>query len=310
MGHLTTGIISRVWFIAETNYGGGVAGIKYAKTPAPAVDSLASVNVMSSTGNYKAKKFKRKRWTAPGVALGKGVLFTKNVEFPEVEFTYALQTLADPFFVASKGGTKGTTGTSFMLQVSVPDETEAATIKYYNLFGCQITSYNVKGGFDTDDPPLVTVKFICFDMVLSANAGADLAQTGVWPTGVINEWDDMAVDLDGDTIDQLKSIDLNIINKYNEIKVGGSGTFTKIDSVLVDKTIEYKIEFFKDIAELLIDTFTEAINLFIATWTDGTNTLSVTNCYSDEDNYMQIENTEAKAMEYSITVKSGDSVFT
>lgn len=313
MGHLTTGIISRVWFIAETIYGGGdsnVAGadVKYAMKHPDAAGNLASVNVLSANGSYKAKKYKRNRWTAPGLVLGRGVLHTQTLEFPEIEFTYALQgTGADPFFTTAKGGTKGTLGTSYMFQIAVPDETEVGTTKYFNIFGAQLLSYSVDGAFDTTVPPLVTVKFKCFNMAV--NTGT--VQTTAWPTGTIKKWDEFTVTLDADPITQLKAFTMTLTIELNETSVNGSSSFTKIDTNINDLTLEFKVDFYTDAADLLQDTITEAINLIVAAWTDGDgNTLSVSDCYVDEDNYLELDNTDINTMEYSITVKSGDSVFT
>ena len=306
MGH--TNALTRVWFLEEANYAGGHAGDEYEMAHPTAADALTSVNVLSGNGKYKGKEFKRARWTAPGIALGKGLVFNKTVEFPEIEFTYALQGTADPFLTAANPAAtaKGTVGKSYIMQIAVPDETEGVALKYYCLFGCQITSYSVDGSFDTDTPPLVTVKFSCYD--LAVNTGT--VQTGVWPVGTVDEWENMVVTLDSDAITELSKFTLTVTLEYNDIKVGGSGTFAKVKPMINDQKLEYKVSYFVDTADLLVRTFVEALVPFPVIWTDGTQILTVTNCYVDTDNYLEVDNKNINVMEYESTIMSGDSAFT
>ena len=295
-----------IWYEAETNYAGGDnAGAEYSET-GPNADDFTRVNYLAGDVKLKGKEFKRNRVKAPAMGLGKGIVVTTGAEFPEIEFSYYLQTAADPFKAVAVGGTEGAEGTSYIFQVIVPDPASETTTLVYNIFGAQLTSYSVTGSIDNDKPPRVTVKFACYSMVI--NAGT--AQTAVLPVTTINEWDDIIVTLDADPIIELKEFTLTILNKFTEIGSGRNSSFNKFKPLLKDKEFEYQVKFFNDVAGLMQDKFTEALNAFTCIWTEGTNTITVTECYVDSDNYLEYAGDDIIEVEHNLTIKNGNSVFT
>ena len=296
----------KIWYQAETNYAGGdAAGAEYSETQ-PDTDDFTRVNYLAGDLVLKAKEFKRNRLKAPGIGLGKGKVVTTGAEFPEIEFSYYLQTAADPFKAVAVGGTEGGAGTSYIFQIVIPDPDESASTLVYDIFGAQLTSYSITGSINNDKPPRVTVKFTCYSMVL--NTGT--AQTGALPSGIINEWDDMTVTLDSDVIDELKDFTLTITNEFTKIGSGRNSSFNKFKPLLLDKLLEFKVVMFKDAATLLLDKITQELNSFTSVWTDATNTITVTNCYVDSDNFGKYTGDTIKEVEHEITIKNGDSVFT
>ena len=78
----------------------------------------------------------------------------------------------------------------------------------------------------------------------------------------------------------------------------------------MDKILEYKVTFFKDAAALMTDTITEAINSFTSIWTDGTNTITITECYVESDNFGDYTGDDITEVEHELTIVNGNSVFT
>lgn len=296
----------KIFFKDETNYGGGDAGAEFSETGPTAVNALTRVNFLAGNVKLKVKTFKRKRLKAPGIGLGKGILITTGADFPELEFSYYLQTLADPFKALAVGGTEGAAGTSQIFQIVIPDPDESVTTLIFNIFGAQLTSYSVKGGISDDIPPMVTVKFSCYSMVISG--GGTEIQTGTIPTGIINEWDDIIVTLDADPILELVSFALTILNKFTESKSGRNSSFAKFKPLMVDKELTYEVVLYKDAAALMLDTITEALNHFTSVWTEGTNTITVTECYVESDNLGDLRGDDISEVEHTLTIKNGGTL--
>ena len=302
---MKTNTDTALFYQAETNYGGGDnGGAEYAETH-PNADDFVRVNFLAGPIKIKAKSFKRSRLKAPGDGLGKGRVVTVGADFPDIEFSYYLQTAADPFKATTVAGTEGTAGTSYIFQAIIPDPDESGATLVYNIFGAQLTSYSITGKIDEDKPPRVTVKFSCYSMVI--NTGT--AQTATLPAGIINEWDDIVVTLDTDVIAELDEFTLTITTTFTKTKSGRNGSFDKFKPLLLDRLFEYKVSMYKDTAALMLDTITEAINSFTIIWTEGTNTITVTNCYSDGDNLGDITGDDIDEMLYEITIKNGASAF-
>ena len=302
---MKTNTLVKLYYNVSDNYAGGdAAGAEFAEAD-PTADDLVRVNYLAGDIKIKAKSFKRVRLKAPGDGLGKGRVVTVGAEFPELEFSYYLQTAADPFKAIGVAGTEGTEGTSHLFQVVIPDPSEAAATLVYNIYGAQLTSYSINSKVDNDKPPVVTVKFSCYSMVI--NAGTP--QTGTIPVGIINEWDDIVVTLDADVIAELEEFTLTITLKYTTAKSGRNGTFDKFKPLLVDRLFEYNVKMYKDAAALMRDTITEALNSFTVIWTEGTNTITVTNCYSDTDNFGDFAGDDITDVLNEITIKNGASAF-
>ena len=152
---------------------------------------------------------------------------------------------------------------------------------------------------------MVTLKFSCFDVEIDTGT----QQTDALPAGVINEWDDIVVTLDADPITELTAFTATITLEYTKPGSGRNSTFARFKPLLADKTFEYKVSFFSDAAALLSDTITEALNTFTCIWTEGTNTITVTECHVEEDDFLEYKGDGIDSVEYTLTVVSGESVY-
>ena len=303
---MKTNTLVRVYTKIEANYGGGDAGILFAKAFPAAVAGFLAMNHFAGNIKVKSKSFTRKRIKGPGTGLGTGKVITNGVDFPEIELSYYLQTAVDPFKADAVGGTEGSEGTSRVLNIVIPDETEAATTKTYCCFGAQLTSYAINN--TVPEEPVVTVKFTCYDISVDPTP-IDMSAVAI-PTGVINEWDDVVVTVDGDVITELSDYTLEIKNIFGTAKPGKNSTFDRFIPLLKDKEFDFKIKMSKDSAAILQDTITQAVNSFTAIWTEGTNTITVTNCFNDSDDFLEYAGDAIVDQFYTVNLKNGESVFT
>jgi hypothetical protein len=296
-----------IYVQAETNYAGGDnAGVKYSQTD-PNADDFTRINLLAGDVKWNPKKFERGMIAPPGLLLGTHKVWTKGAIFPDFEFSYHLQTAADPFKADAVDQTnRGGPGTSYIFQVVIPDPEEGGSALVYNIFGAQLKKYVITDSMQADKPVFVTVSFTAYSIVV--NGGT--VQTAALPSGTLNQWDDVTITLDGDAITELKDYTLTIENIYGSDNSNGrNSSFSKFEPLLSDKTFELQATFLLDSAGIMFDTLTEALRTFTSIWTEGTNTITVTNCHVESDNSLEYPGASVENVEYNVTIVGGESVY-
>jgi len=191
--------------------------------------------------------------------------------------------------------------------VANPSDDGADTYLWYNFFGCQLTHHSITANYGEGDPPIVTVKFICYGMAEALEAQR---QTTATPTTVVTEWEDCTLTIDGKAITEAKSYTWTTTREFSA-RAPVSPSFVQRDPRLLDMKLELQVEFYNDEAGLMqYETVAALTQDLECDLTDGTNTLNVTNCYVDNTNFMEGSSDDLQEESYTVTLISAESVFT
>jgi hypothetical protein len=302
-----TNNVLRVFYKAETHYAGGDGGAAYSHTHATATTGYTSFPFLAGIVNLGGKKWKRNRLKCPGLGLGKGQMLSNKPEYKDLVIEYYIQG-ADPFLLLLDDGTEGSKPASYTLNMVIPDATEAGTSKTFTAFGAELKSYECIGETSGDNPPTVKITFDVEDVIEDAGP-TDFAAVAI-PVTAVQEWEDFIITLDGDAILELKSFNFKIDNILTEAGSGYNGSFGKFQPIYKDRILELEVGLYKDAAAIMYDKYTQAINSFTSIFNNGLQTVTITNCYVDDDNGLDSDGKEVKEAEYKITVKNGDSTIT
>jgi len=305
---VTTNTELAICFLEEDNYAGGfTGGAAYSETVCPTtLTTYTRMNYLAGDVKLGAMKYKRNRVKAPGIGLGKGLMVTTGVEFPDIEFSYYIQGAETDFGDDAVGMTEGTIGTSYTFNVTVPDPSGTST-SVFTVYGAQLKSYKIEGTMDNDKPPFVTVTFSAYSIKEEG-----IAATGIptLPVTAVSEWEDMAVEIDTVPITELKSFSMEIKITYVEVGSGRNSTYAKFSPLLKDKELTFKIEFYKEEGVILNDLITAVINDDVGCELITENeTFLITNCYMSENNFPEYKGDDIAEVEYSVTYKNADSAF-
>jgi hypothetical protein len=273
----TSGV--RVAYLAETNYAGGNAGAKYAMTALSAGD-VSALTVMNFPAAGPVLGIPETEWKKIR-PLGRNaeyfVTFAKGYKYKEFKYTQYVQN--NTWIQAIQQASGGTIPISYCFHFEIPGI--GGALDYFDLFGCELQDYefNMNG----NEFPTETLTFSFYDLK------ASVAVTSLAP---MNETqcsisDDIAITIDGDSIDTLTTATLKITNTFLDTFVGGK--MQRFDPYLKSREASLQCEYLTDHAAIYGNSMASngtlaSLNLVDATivvYTGGTTTIAEMEAVTD-----------------------------
>ena len=303
----------KVAYAEENAYasGFGAAEVKYACTPFPATTSgLTMFNFLAGQLKLAGKKAKKTRLHGPTQGATARLTVITGMETPEIVIEQFVQDGA-MFRIANGDATlttideaAGSLGPSYAIHIEIPNGT---TYDYYDLCGCVLKKYELKGSASGDKPQTEVLTFICYDQV----DGVEVTDLGVFPVTQPKIWTDLKATIDTDVITEMTDLTFSVTNYYTNEDVRGRATsFRPFDRIFLAKEYEITVKMQADAAAVVPDVFAETLNDFTVIVEQGFYKATITLMDVDDSNFGEIDGSEPKEVEYSVTLKQGNSVVT
>lgn len=263
----------KLGYIAETNYAGGVAGVKYAETQIANDAALTVMNYPESELSLGKYEYERERFEGVGVAGETKQTFTKGIKYGELTITQYVQnsTWID---MSIQEEVSGDLAESFTIHVEKAGR--GGVIDYFDIFGCVLTEYKLN--VTNDDWPTETLTFAYYsigDGVAHSTLSSPLTTQPKIPK-------DFTITI-GAAFTDCFEFDLTITNttldKMNQAK------YQRMDSIFISRQAEVNLSYLTDSGSIYGETIDETAvtnhSVVIAGWGKS---LTITNMGVTEEN--------------------------
>lgn len=274
-------------YIVESNYAGGKAGIKYAKTASTTAGDFTAFNFPMGDQQMPYKTYDRESIRAAGQALDTVQTFVKGYKYLDCTMKVYPQnaTWLDDILT----GTIGSIPTSYYFKYEQPTE-------QFDCFGMVLKKYE----FHTkeNDWPSESLDWDYYEVDEGTAIGTGKAFSTTQPT--IHK-DVTTFSIGGTTITNLE--DLTVTIERTLLDAMAAGKYNRMDPVLIKRDITVKAIFYDSSDALITDTRDAATNLVTIIADLGTKTLTATNMRQTEVNTNFIP--EYGLYKYEVTYTNG-----
>jgi len=254
-------------YIAESNYAGGKAGIKYAKTASTTTGDFTAMNFPQGDQTMPYKEYEREKIKAAGQALDAVQTFVKGYKYLDSTMKVYPQnaTWLDDILT----GTIGAIPTSYYLKYEQPT-------KAFDVFGCIVKKYE----FTTKEGDWCgeSLDWSYYEVDEGTGIGTGKAFSTTQPT--IHK--DTALTIGATPIVNLESMTVTIERELLDAKA--SGKYHRMDPVLIKRHVSIKATFYDSSDALITDTRDATTNLVTLIADCGTKALTATNLVQESAN--------------------------
>lgn len=295
---------TKVGYIAETNYAGGVAGAKYAMTQIANNAALASINMQKADMELGIPEVDRVQIKPATAAPDAKFIFNKGYRYKEFKIEQYIQT---EIWAAQAGTpiTPGTLHTSYTFHCEIPGVN--GVMDYFDIFGCTLIEYEIDQPEDGDFPT-ERLTFSYYDI----GDGVAHSTLGGFLSSAPSTHKDISLSIDAEAIPNLLSANLKITLDTLDKKVATK--YQRFDPQIVSRDVNLQAKFYSNTTveksilgdELAIAGALTAIHevAVALTYISTAANLSASKMFADTTSIGKVP-AEMGIYEYSITMKTG-----